>query len=161
MHPTRNRDTYMDERPENYMEENQNVSNEPTYSQGPAMKKCPYCNANIAADSAFCEYCGAKVGGDNPVTSSAPAAPATSASNSEEDRPKNYLGLAIACIIFCWPLGIPSVVNASKVNRLWDEGRYEEAKVLSDKARSNATTGLIIGIIINVAYVIFTVMTEM
>lgn len=71
-----------------------------------------------------------------------------------ENKPNNYLGLAIACIIFCWPLGIPAIINAVKVNSLWDSGKQAEAFAASEKARKNATIGLIIGVIINVLYII-------
>ena len=71
-----------------------------------------------------------------------------------EEKPKNYLGLAIVCILFCWPLGIPAIIKASKVNSLWDSGRFEEARTASASARKFATIGLIVGIIINVIYII-------
>ena len=159
MHPTRIRDTLMEERPNNHFEDKQDISG-PSYSQGVAMKKCPSCNANIEADSVYCEYCGSKVSDFRPsptanTSTSNYSNPNPSANiGNRPERPNNYLGLAIACIIFCWPLGIPSVVNAAKVNRLWDEGKYEEAQEASDTARSRGTTGLIIGIVINVLYFI-------
>ena len=140
----------MEESPNNYYGD----------KQGVAMKKCPTCHANIEADSVYCEYCGSKVVDSNPApaanTSPTPTPTPNPSANigNRPERPNNYLGLAIACIIFCWPLGIPSVVNAAKVNRLWDEGNYEEAQEASDSARSKGTTGLIIGIVINVLYFI-------
>lgn len=144
----------MEERPENY-EDKQDVS------KGVALKKCPYCKSDIEADSTFCEYCGAKVVDSRPVTPVPPVNPVNSASSTYEERPNNYLGLAIACIIFCWPLGIPSIIKASKVNQLWDKGQYDEARNASSSARSTATTGLIIGIIVNVLYIILIVAEEL
>ena len=74
-----------------------------------------------------------------------------------EERPNNYLGLAIACILFCWPLGIPAIINAAKVNRLWDEGKNEQAKSASESAHRFGKIGLIVGIIVNALYLILMV----
>lgn len=144
----------MEERPENNYQNGQGASG------GVALKKCPYCKADIEADSVFCEYCGAKVADSNPVNPAPPVTPVnmsnssvTSSSSSaydEEDRPKNYLGRAIAGVILCWPFGISGIVNASKVNSLWDSGKKEEAIAASERADSASKTALILGIIANV-----------
>lgn len=60
------------------------------------------------------------------------------------------MGLAIAGTIFCWPFGIPAIVKAAKVDRLWNEGRYNEAVSMSSSARKNGMLALILGIILNV-----------
>ena len=68
-----------------------------------------------------------------------------------QNKPNNMLTWAILCtILCCWPFGIPAIVNAAKVDRLWSEGDYEGSR----KAAGNAKTwfwmsfafGLVIGI---------------
>ena len=68
----------------------------------------------------------------------------------EEDyeRPANYLPWAIVCTAaLCWPFGIPAIVNAAKVNRLWDQGQYDEAYEASHKAKKFCITSTILGAI--------------
>lgn len=51
-------------------------------------------------------------------------------------RPNNYLVLSILSTIFCcWPLGIPSIVYASKVNTKFAEGDYLGAQEASARAK--------------------------
>jgi len=52
-------------------------------------------------------------------------------------RPNNYLALAIiSTIICCLPAGVVSIIYSTKVNGLYEDGQYEEAK----KASKNAKT---------------------
>lgn len=140
----------MEENPNNYYGD----------KQGVAMKKCPTCHANIEADSVYCEYCGSKVADSRPAPAAntsptptpTPTPPPSANIGNRPERPNNYLGLAIASIILCWPFGIPSIVNAAKVNRLWDEGKYQEAQEASDNAHRRGKTGLIVGIIFYALY---------
>ena len=71
---------------------------------------------------------------------------------NQPKRPSSYLALAIiSTIICCLPAGIVSIVYATKVNGLYQDGKYEEAKRASRNAK---TWGLVsvgiafIGIII-------------
>lgn len=51
-------------------------------------------------------------------------------------RPDNYMVWAIlSTVLCCVPFGIPAIVYASKVNGLWDQHKYSEAKNASDKAK--------------------------
>jgi Interferon-induced transmembrane protein len=51
--------------------------------------------------------------------------------------PKTNLVWGILTTLLCfWPLGVVSIVYASKVNGLWFQGRYEEALAASNKARN-------------------------
>ena len=50
--------------------------------------------------------------------------------------PDNYLVWAILVTIFCfWPFGIPAIVNAAKVDKLWMLGDKEGAVQRSESAR--------------------------
>jgi len=71
-------------------------------------------------------------------------------------RPDSYLALAIiSTIICCMPLGIVSIVYATKVNSLYADGHYDEAKRASKNAKTwglvsvgVAVVGLLIYILI-------------
>lgn len=71
-------------------------------------------------------------------------------------QPSNHLAFAIvSTILFCWPFGIPAIVNASKVNRLWDQGQYNEAYAASARAKKWSVTAMILGIVGIVFYIIY------
>jgi len=60
-------------------------------------------------------------------------------------RPSNYLALAIiSTVMCCLPSGIVSIVYSSKVNTLYEAGRYEEA----ERASKNAKTWGIVSIVV-------------
>ena len=51
--------------------------------------------------------------------------------------PPSYLALAIIVTLFCaWPLGIPAIVNASRVEKAYYRGDYTAAERYSKAARS-------------------------
>lgn len=51
-------------------------------------------------------------------------------------KPDNYMVWAIlSTILCCVPFGIVSIVYAGKVNGLWDQGQYVQAKDAADKAK--------------------------
>lgn len=58
-------------------------------------------------------------------------------------RPNNYLALAIiSTILCCLPAGIVSIVYSTKVNGLYEDGKYQEA----EKASKNAKTWGVVSI---------------
>ena len=63
------------------------------------------------------------------------------------NRPYNFLTMAIIAIILFFPLGIPAIVKASSVNRLWDQGQYKLAIAQSASARRLSLIAIIIGAI--------------
>ena len=71
-------------------------------------------------------------------------------------RPDSYLALAIiSTIICCLPLGIVSIIYATKVNSLYADGNYDEAIRASKNAKTwglvsvgVAVVGLLIYILI-------------
>ena len=61
-------------------------------------------------------------------------------------KPDNYLVWSIlVTVMCCWPLGIPAIVNASKVDKLWTAGDYNGAQEASKKAKQFAIFGAIGG----------------
>lgn len=70
-----------------------------------------------------------------------------------DNKPNNYLVLAILCtLICCWPFGIASIVNAAKVDVLWNFGAYSEAQKASDKAKKFA---IISAVVAGFVYIIY------
>ena len=69
-------------------------------------------------------------------------------------RPKNWLVESIlVTILCCLPFGIVGIVNAAKVNSLYDQGKYDESIRISANAKRWSMFGLIAGII----YLIFVI----
>ena len=76
--------------------------------------------------------------------------------SSDEQCPDNYLVWAIlSTVLCCWPFGIPAIVNATKVEKLWNLGNKTEAKQRSEKAKkwSLVSLGCAVGFV--VLYVLF------
>lgn len=71
--------------------------------------------------------------------------------SAEPPCPENHLAKAIlVTLLCCWPLGIPAIVYAAKVNTLYNQRRYREAEEASrnaDKWFLISLVGGIIGII--------------
>jgi uncharacterized membrane protein len=52
-------------------------------------------------------------------------------------RPNSYLALAIiSTILCCLPTGIVSIIYATKVNSLYEDGNYDEATQASKSAKT-------------------------
>jgi hypothetical protein len=70
-------------------------------------------------------------------------------------QPDSNLVWGILCtVLCCLPLGIVSIVYASKVSGLWTQGRYAEAQTAADNAKKWAIWGAVAGVIVAIIYVI-------
>ena len=67
----------------------------------------------------------------------------------------NYLVPAIISIFCCWPLAIPALINATKVNGLVAAGDTAGAQEASEKAKKFMKLAFIIGSICWVLVIIF------
>ena len=73
-------------------------------------------------------------------------------------QPSNYLVWAILATIFCcWPFGIPAIVNAAKVNRLYMEGNIDAAYAASNNAKKWTIVSAIVGAVAITLYVILVI----
>lgn len=73
-----------------------------------------------------------------------------------QTRPDNHLVWAIlSTVLCCLPLGIISIIKATKVNELWAQGDYEGAKKASDDAKKFAIWSAIASVIIMIPIIIF------
>ena len=66
----------------------------------------------------------------------------------KEVCPDSNLVWAILCTVSCCvPLGIMAIVKSASVEKLWAQGRYDEARKASADARKYSTWGAIIAVI--------------
>ncbi len=69
--------------------------------------------------------------------------------------PKNWLIESILVTIFCClPFGIAGIINANKVNNLYNAGDYEGAQKAADEAKKWTTIGAIVGLVLVIIYII-------
>jgi len=66
---------------------------------------------------------------------------------TNDDKPENYLGLAIVATLFNLIFGIVAIICSVRVNKLWNKGDKEGAEKASNNARRLSIAGLILGII--------------
>lgn len=63
-------------------------------------------------------------------------------------KPSNKLGLAILVTIFCClPFGIVAIVKASKVNGLWEAGKYCSARQAAADAKKWCIISAVLGVL--------------
>jgi len=69
--------------------------------------------------------------------------------------PNNHLVWSILVTLFCClPLGIVAIIKSTQVNGLWQSGQYAEAQAAADSARKFVMWSVIIGIAVDIIYVI-------
>ncbi len=74
------------------------------------------------------------------------------------ERPSNNLLWAILSTLFCClPLGIMSIISAAKVDGLYNEGKFSEARFESSKALKYAKNAFLVVLIISAIYFLFNV----
>jgi hypothetical protein len=74
-------------------------------------------------------------------------------------KPSNNLVLAIIGTVLFWPVSLWGLLKAVKVNRLWDEGKHEEAIAASKSARTLGLVGTIVGGVITFIFIIAMVLS--
>lgn len=68
-------------------------------------------------------------------------------------KPDNYLVWAILSTLFCcMPFGIVSIIYSCKVNGLWEQGRYDEARKAANNAKTWALASAGCGLLIFAFY---------
>ncbi|MFC8846971.1 MULTISPECIES: CD225/dispanin family protein [unclassified Micromonospora] len=58
----------------------------------------------------------------------------------------NNMTMSIVAIFFFWPLAIPAIINASKVNPLIQQGDYAGAQAAAAESKKWSKWALIVGI---------------
>ncbi|WP_304454283.1 CD225/dispanin family protein [Nocardiopsis sp. YSL2] len=59
--------------------------------------------------------------------------------------PDNGLTWAIVAIFCCWPFAIPAIINATKVNDLWNRGDQQGAMEAQAQAKKFTKIAFIVG----------------
>lgn len=81
--------------------------------------------------------------------------------NLPEKQPNNNLVWAIlSTCLCCLPLGIVSIVKAASVDKLWTEGKYNEARKTAEDAKKWALWSAITAAIFVLLYVVIFVIAE-
>lgn len=75
---------------------------------------------------------------------------------NKPQRPGSYLALAIiSTILCCLPTGIVSIIYATKVNSLYEDGSYDEAIKASKNAKTWGLVSIGIAVLGWVLYILF------
>lgn len=76
--------------------------------------------------------------------------------NQSNVCPETNLVWAILCTAMCClPLGIVAIIKATSVEKLWAEGRYEEAEKASSDAKKFALIGAVGAAVLVALYMLF------
>ena len=99
------------------------------------MMFCTNCGNEIADAAVVCPKCGVAVAGTKmPASSSGPTVP-------------SHMVGAIVSLLFCWPVGIPAIVFACKVNSKLKAGDITGAEKASKTAKILMIVGILGGIL--------------
>lgn len=75
--------------------------------------------------------------------------------NFTNQKPENYLVWAIlATVLCCWPLGIVSIINATKVDSLWAAGDQAGSLKASENTKKWAIITAASGAVVAAVYFI-------
>ena len=148
-----------------------------------ATRFCEHCGQPIVGDTKFCTNCGAPVPPPvdpqpqqpqqpyyEPQPNPQPTYQTEQQNNFQNDyqpqqpvgdKPNNMLALSIVTtILCCWPLGIPAILNATKVDKFWNNGQYDEARNASKKAKTFIIISAAVGFVVSILYAIFLIAAE-
>ena len=70
---------------------------------------------------------------------------ATGPARMSSAPPNHFTWAILSLIFFCWPLGIPAIVYASRVNEKWAAGDQAGAQSSSQSAKDFATWATVVG----------------
>jgi len=59
----------------------------------------------------------------------------------------NNMTMSVVGLILFWPLAIPALINAGKVNPLLERGNYHAAQLAADESRKWSRLAIIVGLI--------------
>ena len=66
----------------------------------------------------------------------------------------NNMTMSIVSLFLFWPLAIPALINASKVNTLLQQGDYASAQAAAEQSRKWSKLAIIIGLVWYVVVII-------
>ena len=95
---------------------------------------CTKCGSEIDNKAIICPQCGAQVEGSDALM------------QNNTPTVSNYMVGSIISLLFCWVLGIPAIIFASRVNARLKVGDIEGAQKAAKTAKTLMTIGLVCGI---------------
>ena len=124
-----------------------------------ATRFCTKCGTPLKENARFCPECGAPAPqpepAPEPMFQQQTYTPQPAKAEPIGPKPKSFLALAILSTIFCClPFGIVAIVQAAKVNSLWNSGFYEDAQNASTKARNWIIVAAIVGLVVSITYTV-------
>ncbi|MFC3998585.1 CD225/dispanin family protein [Nocardiopsis sediminis] len=69
--------------------------------------------------------------------------------------PNNWLVASIIAIFCCWPLAIPAIIFATKVNTQWNVGDYAGAEDAAGKAKMFSIIAFVLGGLWVIGWIIY------
>ena len=124
------------------------------------MSFCTKCGEQNTNNTPFCAKCGAPAQNTGGVQPSQPNQPVQSTPQSQPNtnkpqKPDNFLVWGIlTTLLCCLPFGIVSIVYASKVDNLYINGQYEDAKKAASNAKVWAIVSAASGLVFALIYLI-------
>jgi hypothetical protein len=110
---------------------------------------CKQCGKLVDDNVQFCPICGANLASETQTKVETP---------NPKFPPENHLIWAILSTLFCcWPVGIVSIVYASKVESTFNRGDYNGALEASNKAKKWAIISAISAVVFWVLYFVLIV----
>ncbi len=74
---------------------------------------------------------------------------------NKPSRPNSYLALAIiSTILCCLPTGIVSIIYSTKVNSLYEDGKYDEAERSSKNAKTWGIVSIAVAVLGWILYIL-------
>ena len=104
---------------------------------------CRHCGHDLPDDAITCDRCGEVLPDEKPKNI------------IREEIPSHLAGAIIVTLLCCWPLGIPAIVYAARVNERLIYGDYDGARQASQNAQSWITYSIIGGAIAAFFIIIF------
>lgn len=122
------------------------------------MAFCKNCGTQVEG-MAFCPKCGQAVNDSQnyqqQTVSSQEAAPTYQQSQQQPIKPDSNMMLAMLSTLFCCvPTGIYAIILASKVDKLYYAGEYDEAEKASNSAKKWSIIGAVLGVICSLIYAV-------
>jgi hypothetical protein len=123
------------------------------------MKYCAKCGHQNDDSAAFCSSCGTNFSTADVNTV---ATGGDMLDSMKPTKPDNHLVWAIlTTLLCCLPFGIASIVSASKVDTLYNNGDYDGALQASKNAQKWAIVSAIVGLVFSIIYVAIVVAAEL
>ena len=120
------------------------------------MAFCRNCGNQVTDGTKFCPKCGQAVDGSPQQQVYQQPAQAYQQPQQRPVQPNSNMVFAILTTIFCClPTGIYAIIQASKVDKLYMSGEYDQAEKAAGEAKKWSIIGLVLAVGGWILYLIF------